>query len=146
MRLQVQEVPVAPEEFLLEEVVEEEDVRREERSPRGEGDLAAVPVAAHQEPVEGDRIVIGDFNPEGHLQWHRNEHRQHFGRYSSSLLIPQYRKIRKQKEVLRENRCSLTESRVAGWKQLKEPNLSCIARLFQCLRLPQVPRCRKSID
>lgn len=64
MRLQVQEVPVAPEEVLLEEVVEEEDVRREERSPRGEGDLAAVPVAAHHEPVEGDRIVIGDFNPE----------------------------------------------------------------------------------
>lgn len=62
--LEIEEVPVAPEEFLLEEVVEEEDVRREERSPRGEGDQAAVPVAAHHEPVEGDRIVMGDFNPE----------------------------------------------------------------------------------
>ena len=62
--LEIEEVPVAPEELLLEEVVEEEDVRRKEEGPRGEGDHVAVPVVAHHEPVEGDRILIGDFNPE----------------------------------------------------------------------------------
>ena len=147
--LEIEEVPVAPEELLLEEVVEEEDARREEEGPRGEGDHVAVPVVAHHEPVEGDRILIGDFNPEkvtvNGIEMNADSTLAVLRQASSFLGIARSGSKRKCYGRIVAHLLKL-ECRLRR-KQLKEPKLSCIVRLFPCLQLKlQVPCYRKSID